>query len=404
MEFDELKDKRIVLFGAGYNGVLILDKLLMNGINPLYFVDNFKKSLPASLSKQATEVPVNPPKSLLTENTHDLRIIITPCDKMIHNEIKSQITEMGLLDNIYNIRTIAKGMCIDIINKCNLSCPTCARGNGQIKSTQGVLDTKKFREIVKKGKYEGYSQVGLYNWTEPFLVKNLEKYVCISKEEGMRVRISSNLSLNKIPHLESTLRAGVDELCVSVSGYYQDVYQINHKGGKIEVVFKHLRTLSRLLKQKKIDTSVNLRFIKFQYNHDCEEPLQRLAEKLGISFHTIPGTGNPLQDVKRDYLMAHKKPVLLKANEEPVCGIKFDTGICNLLTHHVAINHEGNTFLCCCYPNHCGTYIGKYIDLNYNAILSLRYLHPKCKSCNMIRVPITNEEQEAIIAYASTSA
>ena len=37
---NELVDAKVVLFGAGNNGNVILKNLLNNGIKPAYFVDN----------------------------------------------------------------------------------------------------------------------------------------------------------------------------------------------------------------------------------------------------------------------------------------------------------------------------------------------------------------------------
>ena len=55
---------------------------------------------------------------------------------------------------------------IDLLNKCNLQCPTCFRGVGAEKNTPGVLPLDHFREIVDKARREGYPNICLINWTE----------------------------------------------------------------------------------------------------------------------------------------------------------------------------------------------------------------------------------------------
>src|SRR6185369_5284155 len=126
---------------------------------------------------------------------------------------------------------------IDLIDRCNLQCPTCWRGTGAQVNTTATLPLDKFREIVAKVKDEGYPNVALINWTEPFLCRNLHEYVPIVNESGMECWLSSNLSLPPnvyIPTIISALESGVDILWISVSGFTQAVYEINHVGGRVD--------------------------------------------------------------------------------------------------------------------------------------------------------------------------
>jgi molybdenum cofactor biosynthesis enzyme MoaA len=182
-----------------------------------------------------------------------------------------------------------KVMFIDIVDACNIRCATCPRGYLQIESTSNIMDLELFQNIIKKGWTEGYRTIALYNWTEPFLNRNLSEYVKIAKEHGFTLEVSTNLSLNEIPHLEETLKAGVDYLIVSVSGDSQEIYQLNHVGGKFDTVTKHLHSISELLKTKKINTEVYLRLIEFDYNRSSARPLTKLAQKLGIHFEILKG-------------------------------------------------------------------------------------------------------------------
>src|SRR5437588_9716858 len=125
---------------------------------------------------------------------------------------------------------------IDIIDKCNLQCPTCWRGVAAQKNTSATMPLPRFREIVSKARAEGYPNVSLINWTEAFLCKTLHEYVAVVKEAGLDCWISSNLSLppkEYSPAIIAALSSGVDILTVSVSGFTQSIYEINHKRGRI---------------------------------------------------------------------------------------------------------------------------------------------------------------------------
>jgi hypothetical protein len=256
------------------------------------------------------------------------------------------------------------------------------------------MDTLLFRRIVRKGKTESYSNVSLYNWSEPFLNKDLPIYVRIAKEEGMKVSVSSNLSLDSIPHLGETLAEGVDTLIISMSGSTQDVYEINHRGGDIEIVIEHMKTISKLLEQDKIKTQVYLRFLQFSYNKSCEEPLRTLADKFGISFEGLSGLGNPLANIHNHNVNGNFYNGLTTENDE-VHDYSYRDGICEMLTRQISIDYAGDVFLCCMNPNICTFKIGYYLELDHKHILASRCNHPICNTCNWPRVSILEEERNA---------
>ncbi len=138
-----------------------------------------------------------------------------------------------------------------------------------------------FQKIVQKAKSEGYDIIGIYNWIEPFLSKALDSFVALVKENGLFCHLSSNLSLKPDSYFDiiyKALAAGVDDLIVSVSGYNQEVYEINHVGGNISWVKENLEQIAKLKHDGTIDTSITLRFIKFDYNSEEEFGLNEYAE------------------------------------------------------------------------------------------------------------------------------
>ena len=54
---------------------------------------------------------------------------------------------------------------IDVIDKCNLQCPTCFRGTGAQKNTQAAMPLDKFSAVVAEAVAEGYPNICLINWT-----------------------------------------------------------------------------------------------------------------------------------------------------------------------------------------------------------------------------------------------
>ena len=277
---------------------------------------------------------------------------------------------------------------VDIVDVCNLKCPTCVRGTRLLANSPRTMSLDKFERIAIKAQKEGFSTIGFFNWTEPFLAAGLEKYVSIVKTLGLFPVISSNLSLGKIRNLEAVL-AETYMLMVSVSGLNQQVYEINHVGGDFDLIMANLEQISLLKRTGRINTRIVLKFIQFDYNVGEREKLRELAERLGLEFEIVTGSGHP------SWAMIHAEEDLLqrlssynssRPHEKPgeVCPMLFD---------HVAIDCEGDIFECCAYGNFDVMRIGQYLDLSPEETLLRRYQHPVCNSCNWPRRAATEEEK-----------
>ena len=87
-----------------------------------------------------------------------------------------------------------KKIYIETTNICNLSCNFCPKTNRKL----GFMSTESFKEVINK--IDGYTNhIYLHLMGEPFLNKNLESFLKISKEANINVNITSNGTLiNKV--------------------------------------------------------------------------------------------------------------------------------------------------------------------------------------------------------------
>ena len=97
---EDLRNSKVVLFGAGKNGRKILELLMDNGITPAYFVDNYEASKTVALN--GNTFPVKEPKVLLNEEKQNLRIIITQ-GFPLSLKIESQVKSLGLDECLYTL-------------------------------------------------------------------------------------------------------------------------------------------------------------------------------------------------------------------------------------------------------------------------------------------------------------
>jgi len=130
----DLKEKKVILFGAGRNGRLILEELALHGISPAYFVDNKKAfELVEYCDIARNSVAVKKPESLLYERKQSMVIIITP-EEPLKSEIKAQIDKMELNecilpDTITACAYLANPQVLFINDKINFCCGSLSNFN-----------------------------------------------------------------------------------------------------------------------------------------------------------------------------------------------------------------------------------------------------------------------------------
>lgn len=305
---------------------------------------------------------------------------------------------------------------IDLIDTCNLECPTCWRGVGAQKNTPTTMPLVQFREITKKVRTEGYPNFALINWTEPFLLRTLHEYIPAVKEAGLDCWLSSNLSLppeKYLPTIIAALAAGVDILFVSVSGYTQPVYEINHKRGRVEWIKTNLEGIGEQLGSGKVKTSVWIRYLEFPYNSHEKEPWAAFAMRLGIGFDPVLAYGDPKDPLPPARIFQrHLSEQLRKVatHDRSLESFQIPNRVCSLIADRVAIDAKGDAYLCCAYPNAPELRIGRYVDLTEGELLLRRHMHSFCETCEIpARRELTSEDRarftkalEECLAHSST--
>ena len=266
----------------------------------------------------------------------------------------------------------AKGAAIDLVDACNLRCPECVRGSRRMKNSQDRMDFKQFTEICGKLQSECISELALYNWSEPFLHPEIDKFVAFAVEKNFMCQIASNLSLPEIPSLISTLDAGLAEISVSVSGFTQKIHEVYHRGSNIKILRKHLHTIVKAGYAKK----VVINFLNFGYNTGEVTPFEEYAHGLGVRFSETKASGNPLRlenDEKVSTTLPSRYPILKHENKEFIHynaeKMPFEKGkICEIAINPT-IDCRGAVYSCCDRPSSPLFLLGNYLELTFEEML-----------------------------------
>lgn len=271
---------------------------------------------------------------------------------------------------------------IDTIDVCNLKCPNCLRGSRVLENTSKKMPVDTFSKIVEKCARQGTNRIGLFNWTEPFLNRNLHEYIKIIHQNGMMVDVSSTLSLRRIDHLEECLLAGIDRLIVSISGMTQEVSEVYHVGVNLSHVIANLRLVREISSRHELKTNVVLRYLRFPHN-EHELPLAaHLADELDFPLENLTAAGDPAVPFS---FMDEKfyRNLMVSAINKPA---PEDQGkICPLMFEQTVIDASGNEYLCCATPTLSDFKIGQYLELSEGESLLRKFRHPFCRACEIER-------------------
>ena len=172
---------------------------------------------------------------------------------------------------------------IDTTNICQLKCPLCHTGLGTVSRDKGVMHFDTFTKVVDEIK-DSCIWLTLYSWGEPFLNKEIDKFVDYAHRARLATIISSNLNKPLTPKMaEDLIESGLDTLIVSLDGTTQDVYEIYRVGGHLHRVLDNIR----LLVQKKQELGSRTPYIEWQFivmrqNEHQVQQARQLADELGI--------------------------------------------------------------------------------------------------------------------------
>jgi MoaA/NifB/PqqE/SkfB family radical SAM enzyme len=183
---------------------------------------------------------------------------------------------------------------IDPCNVCNLRCPLCPTGTGDLQRSRGMLKLADYRTILDK--IDRYAvEVSLHNWGEPLLNKDIFDIIRLTTDRGIATNMSSNLSLKHQENLgERLVRSGLEYLIVSLDGVTQETYEQYRVRGDINLVFDNMRDI--IAAKQRLGSStpkIEWQFIVFKHNEHEMEAARERAKAMGVDRLRFRAPGLP---------------------------------------------------------------------------------------------------------------
>lgn len=237
------------------------------------------------------------------------------------------------------VNKVPKNALVELSNSCNHECVFCY--NPEMKRKTSSLNIEKFVGFVKQSAKEGLEEIGLYATGEPFMTKNLDSFIRIAKENGIRrVYITSNGALASIDKVIKCIDAGLDSIKFSINAGTRESYKIIHGFDDFEKVISNLKKIYEFKTNNKIKLQLLCSFVITDLTcHETtafEQNYNYLFDEK-IVFFKAGNQGGRTYEKNKSITRKVKQNNLRKFEYKP----------CEMLWNRLHLNNEGNLTACC---------------------------------------------------------
>lgn len=241
---------------------------------------------------------------------------------------------------------------LDPCNYCNLRCPLCPTGLGQLNRKQSMMSLEHFKlyfEPVADYLFEAY----LHNWGESLLNKNVFKMIEYAQSRNVGTNLSTNLSETSSSDIDSLLDSGLEYLIVSLDGTTEEAYSKYRVRGKFDNVMHNLNELIRRRNARGLRYPfVEWQFIVMKQNEHQIEEAERLAKQIGVDLLRFIPVGMPYDTPDRKMVAETWFPTSVQGREyspevEQQFGQANKPSPCFYLYRSMVVNTDGGVAPCC---------------------------------------------------------
>lgn len=281
---------------------------------------------------------------------------------------------------------------IDIVGTCNLRCPSCAVGNYAPQFPKSLMPIRLLERILDKIEREHAGEkidIELYCWGEPVLHKGLAQVISLVKSHGMSVGLSCNM--NDFPRMREVVSSEPDFIRISLSGYFNDVYQQTHKGGDIDAVKDNMHRLRRLLDETGASTLVQVFYHVYRHNlGDDFDLMRRLCGELDFLFHAYVASLRPVEKTiaaiqgvvaPEDQPIVDLFPVSMPDASQVALSQRDKFGDCPFRTGGSFIHTDGSVRLCGVSFDRTSVVAESFLDTSRQELRKRRYDNSLCNAC-----------------------
>lgn len=241
---------------------------------------------------------------------------------------------------------------IDPCNYCNLRCPLCPTGLGNLDRPQKMMSLDCFKQYfdpMADHLFEAY----MHNWGESLLNKEVFKMIAHAQSRNVGTNLSTNFSETNASDLDNLLDSGLEYLIVSLDGISAESYSQYRVRGKFENVMHNLSEIIRLRNlRRQITPVVEWQFIVMKQNEHEIEQAEVIAKKIGVDRIRFIPVGMPYDTPDRRAVADRWFPLTVAGREygpevEQQFGQANKPSPCFYLYRSMVVNSDGGVAPCC---------------------------------------------------------
>ena len=302
-----------------------------------------KTGLSSSLSRLLHKVP-----QFTRMGRHFVSIVRHSTLKKIANLILVELEYRFRRENVFGHPYI---IIVDPLNVCNLRCPLCPTGTGDLERKQERMHWDVFTKTIDEMAPYAY-EINLHNWGESLLHPRIFDMIRYINKKNIATNMSTNFNLVKDEKIDQIIESGLEYLILSIDGATQESYKKYRVRGNIDRVLSNVEKLIKRRRQLGSSTPyIEWQFIVFKHNvHEVDEA-RELSKKMGIDrFRVIPPglpfTAKDPDSLKQEWFV----PDLDEkgnVNENAASYRDEMTASCFYLYRSMTINPDGGVAPCC---------------------------------------------------------
>lgn len=165
----------------------------------------------------------------------------------------------------------------ELTNHCNLNCPECATGSGDMRRPRGFMDNGLFDRVITELR-PFLLNVNLYFQGEPLLHPDFSSFIRCSR--GSRTVISTNGHYLSPENCIKIAKSGLSKLIISMDGTDQATYSSYRVNGNINTVLEGLRTMAEMKKKYRSSINIEVQFLVNRLNEKQIPEMKKLAYEM----------------------------------------------------------------------------------------------------------------------------
>ena len=198
---------------------------------------------------------------------------------------------------------------VDMNQVCNYKCPFCiiAYKDEVANYYEGkYLKFKDFKMIVDEGSEYGCPSISPQGNNEPFLIKDLHKYINYAYKKGfIDIMLNNNGSVLTPKRSQETLDSGLTRLRFSLDAFTKETYSKLRVGSvSLDKVIRNIETFLELKEKGNYKLPITgVSFVKMKQNeHELEDFINFWKDKVDmISIQTFTPPTNNIEKYKKFY-------------------------------------------------------------------------------------------------------